>query len=341
MALPVVAAAVAGKRLSKKGRAKAKDKRAARQEKRADRKEKRADKLEAKGKGAKAAVKRAKAGVKRDKASKNTARAGELKSKAAANKAKRQEVGKKVKSKVKSAAKKAGKAAVKVAKNTPAGKAAAAIGKAGTKAKATAKKVKKRAKAVVKAASGQPEMGKQPAMMKDMKQAAKNVKAGFEYGADSFVKDAKNVGSIIKKNVIDPVVKKKNQTFGKNFVKDNIVDPIKSEAKIISKKMGMSMEDKQAMKEAKKEERGKGANLGSMSDGNAMAKDGMSMAKKSMPMMRAGMKGGPSMMKIQYGNQASGRNMSNYARGNGKPMSGGPGMVLSKHMKGPKMGHKK
>ena len=70
-----------------------------------------------------------------------------------------------------------------------------------------------------------------------------------------------------------------------------------------------------------------------------MAKDGMSMSKKSMPMMRAGMKG-PSMMKIQYGHN-SGMKMGSYAKGNGKPMSGGPGMVLSKHMKGPKMGHKK
>ncbi len=337
MALPVVAAAVAGKRLSKKGRAKAKDKRAARQEKRADRKEKRADKLEAKGKGAKAAVKRAKAGVKRDKASKNTARAGELKKKAAANKAKRQEVGKKVKSKVKSAAKKVGKAAVKAAKNTPAGKAAAAVGKAGKKVKGAAKEVKKRAKAVVSAASGQPEMGKQPAMMKDMKQAAKNVKAGFEYGAKQFADEASDLYQAGKKKVksaAKSVVDAKNRTFGTDFVQDNIVKPIKSDAKAVSKKLGFSMEDEQAMKEAKKEERGKGANLGSMSDGNAMA-------KKSMPMMRAGMKGGPSMMRIQYGNQASGRNMSNYARGNGKPMSGGPGMILSKHMKGPKMGHKK
>ena len=341
MALPVVAAAVAGKRLSKKGRAKAKDKRAARQEKRADRKEKRADKLEAKGKGAKAAVKRAKAGVKKDKASKNTARAGELRKKAAANKAKRQEIGKKVKAKAKAGAKKVGKAATKAIKANPGVKAAKAVGKAakkaGGKAKGVAKEVKKRAKAVVSAASGQPEMGKQPAMMKDMKQAAKNVKAGFEYGAKSFADEASTLYKAGKKKVksaAKSVVDAKNKTFGENFVKDNIVDPIKSDAKAAYKKFGPGMEDEQAMREAKKEERGKGANLGSMSDGNAMA-------KKSMPMMRAGMKGGPSMIRIQYGNQASGRNMSNYTRQSGRPGMSGPGMILSKHMKGPKMGHKK
>jgi hypothetical protein len=91
---------------------------------------------------------------------------------------------------------------------------------------------------------------------------------------------------------------------------------------------------KQAEKIAKREEKGKGVNLGSMSDGNAM------MKKPGMSMMRAGMKG-PSMMKIQYGHN-SGMKMGSYAKGNGKPMSKGPGMVLSKHMKGgPKMGHKK
>ena len=83
----------------------------------------------------------------------------------------------------------------------------------------------------------------------------------------------------------------------------------------------------------KREERGKGINLGSMSDGNAMAK------KPGMSMMRAGMKG-LSMMKIQYGHN-SGVKIGSYAKGNGKPMSKGPGMVLSKHMKGPKMGYKK
>ena len=111
------------------------------------------------------------------------------------------------------------------------------------------------------AASGQPEMGKQPAMMKDMKQAAKNVKAGFEYGAKSFADEASDLYKAGKKKVksaAKSVVDAKNRTFGKDFVKDNIVDPIKSDAKAAAKKMGLSMEDKQAMREAKKEERGKG-----------------------------------------------------------------------------------
>ena len=60
---------------------------------------------------------------------------------------------------------------------------------------------------------------------------------------------------------------------------------------------------------------------------------------KTNPMSRSGMKGGTGMYstKISYGNQASGRNMSNYARGNGRPgtlRSGGSSM--SKHMKGGK-----
>jgi len=129
MALPVLAAAAAGKRLSKKGRAKAKDKRAARQEKRAERKEKRADKLEAKGKGAKAAVKRAKADVKTAKAAKNKGRAAELKKKVAEGKTikgRLKKAGKAVSDKVE---KKGGvKGIVKdVASKTPTGRAVKAI----------------------------------------------------------------------------------------------------------------------------------------------------------------------------------------------------------------------
>jgi len=327
MAVGVIAAAKVAKRVSKKGRAEAKEKKAGKLEKRAGKKdrkaarlEKRAARKEAKGKTGKAAklrgkaaVKSAKGDIKREKAAKKTAKAGALRKKVAEGKT------------IKGAAKKLG------------GKVKAKAKKVAGKAKAAGKEVKKRAKAVVSAASGQPEMGKQPAMMKDMKQAAKNVKAGFEYGAKSFADEASDLYKAGKKKVksaAKSVVDAKNRTFGTDFVQDNIVKPIKSDAKAVSKKLGFSMEDEQAMREAKKEERGKGANLGSMSDGNAMA-------RKSMPMMRAGMKGGPSMMKIQYGNQASGRNMSNYTRQNGRPGMSGPGMVLSKHMKGPKMGHKK
>lgn len=76
-----IAAAAAGKRISKKGRAKAKDKRAKRQDKRADRKEARAKRLEGRGKTAKAGIIRAKADVKRKKADKNKERSAELKKK--------------------------------------------------------------------------------------------------------------------------------------------------------------------------------------------------------------------------------------------------------------------
>jgi len=327
MAVGVIAAAKVAKRVSKKGRAEAKEKKAGKLEKRAGKKdrkaarlEKRAARKEAKGKTGKAAklrgkaaVKSAKGDIKREKAAKKTAKAGALRKKVAEGKT------------IKGAAKKLG------------GKVKAKAKKVAGKAKAAGKEVKKRAKAVVSAASGQPEMGKQPAMMKDMKQAAKNVKAGFEYGAKSFADEASDLYKAGKKKVksaAKSVVDAKNRTFGTDFVRDNIVEPIKSDAKAAYKKFGPGMEDEQAMREAKKEERGKGANLGSMSDGNAMA-------RKSMPMMRAGMKGGPSMMKIQYGNQASGRNMSNYTRQSGRPGMSGPGMILSKHMKGPKMGHKK
>jgi hypothetical protein len=59
---------------------------------------------------------------------------------------------------------------------------------------------------------------------------------------------------------------------------------------------------------------------------------------KTNPMSRSGMKGGTSMYsgKIAYGNQASGRNMSNYARGNGRPGTLRGGSSISKHMKGGK-----
>jgi|11BtaG_2_1085332.scaffolds.fasta_scaffold11226_2 hypothetical protein len=338
MPVATVAAALTAKkvakRVSKKGRAEAKEKKAGKLEKKAARKDKKAARLEkraarkeAKGKTGKAAklrgkaaVKSAKGDIKREKAAKKTAKAGALRKKVAEGKT------------IKGAAKKLG-GKVKAKAEKVAGKAKKVAGKA----KTAGKEVKKRAKAVVSAASGQPEMGKQPAMMKDMKQAAKNVKAGFEYGAKSFADEASQLykaGKKKAKSAVKSVVDAKNRTFGTDFIQDNIVKPVKSDVKSVSKKLGLSMEDEQAMREAKKEERGKGANLGSMSDGNAMA-------RKSMPMMRAGMKGGPSMMKIQYGNQASGRNMSNYTRQNGRPGMSGPGMILSKHMKGPKMGHKK
>ena len=68
-------------------------------------------------------------------------------------------------------------------------------------------------------------------------QALKNVAEGFKYGAKSFVDDAKKVGSIINENVIKPAIKAKNQTFGTDFIQDNIVKPVKSELKTIAKKV--------------------------------------------------------------------------------------------------------
>jgi len=120
MAVGVIAAAAAGKRLSKKGRAKAKDKRAKRQDNRAQRKMDRADKAESKGKTGKAAILRAKANVKTEKANKNKKRAGELK--------KDVKEGKTVGGRIKSAVKKAG--GVKgIVKKTPAGRVVGAIKK--------------------------------------------------------------------------------------------------------------------------------------------------------------------------------------------------------------------
>ena len=68
-------------------------------------------------------------------------------------------------------------------------------------------------------------------------QALKNVAEGFKYGGESFMKDLENVGGIINENLIKPVVKAKEQTFGTDFFKDNIVDPVKSELKTIKKKI--------------------------------------------------------------------------------------------------------
>ena len=68
-------------------------------------------------------------------------------------------------------------------------------------------------------------------------QALKNVAEGFKYGGKSFMSDLENVGDIINENVIKPVVKAKEQTFGTDFFKDNIVDPVKSELKTIKKKI--------------------------------------------------------------------------------------------------------
>jgi len=129
MALPVLAAAAAGKRLSKKGRAKAKDKRAKRQDKRAERKMDRAKKLEEKGKGAKAAVLKAKANVKTKKAAASRERSAELKKKVSEGKTikgRLKKAGKAVSDKVE---KKGGvKGIVKdVASKTPTGRAVKAI----------------------------------------------------------------------------------------------------------------------------------------------------------------------------------------------------------------------
>ncbi len=86
MPVAPLAAAAVGKRLSKKGRAKAKDKRADRQEKRADRKEARAKRLEGRGKKGKASIVRAKANVKSEKAKNNRKKSKILKKKIAEGK---------------------------------------------------------------------------------------------------------------------------------------------------------------------------------------------------------------------------------------------------------------
>ena len=112
MPVAPLAAAAVGKRLSKKGRAKAKDKRADRQEKRADRKEARAKRLEGRGKKGKASIVRAKANVKTEKASENKRKSKILKKKIAE--------GKTVKDRLKKAGKAIGDAVSdKVKKNKP------------------------------------------------------------------------------------------------------------------------------------------------------------------------------------------------------------------------------
>ncbi len=131
MAVGVIAAAAAGKRLSKKGRAKAKDKRADRQEKRADRKVARAERLEGRGKKGKAKIVRAKGKVKSEKAGENRRKSKILKKKISE--------GKTIKGRLKKAGKAIGdkvkeKGGVKemvkkAASKTPAGKIVGAIKK--------------------------------------------------------------------------------------------------------------------------------------------------------------------------------------------------------------------
>jgi hypothetical protein len=81
MAVGLIAAGAVGKRLSKKGRAKAKDKRAKRQDKRADRKEARAKRLEGRGKAGKAGIVRSKSNTKKLKAGETRRKRDELKKK--------------------------------------------------------------------------------------------------------------------------------------------------------------------------------------------------------------------------------------------------------------------
>lgn len=129
MPVAPLAAAAVGKRLSKKGRAKAKDKRADRQEKRADRKEARAKRLEGRGKKGKASIVRAKANVKSEKAKDNRRKSKILKKKIAEGKTikgRLKKAGKNISDKVEE---KGGvKEIVKnAAKKTPAGRIAKAV----------------------------------------------------------------------------------------------------------------------------------------------------------------------------------------------------------------------
>jgi len=352
-----------GRAKAKNKKANKLDRKAARKEKRADRKTARAERAEAKGKTgkaaklrAKASVKSAKADVKTAKADKKRAKAGELKSKAAANKAKRQEVGKKVKAKVKAGAKKVGKAAVKAAKATPAGRAAKAVGKAGKKAKKVATAAVAGAKQAAKGPSkydrvvlggnkgdkSKTKPGKKdyaPAMKHgkgphkegigdDLKRAAKNVKAGFEYGAKSLKDDAKASYKKYIKPGVDAVVDAKNKTFGKNFFGDNVADGIKGDAKSVKKALSM---------ESASEER-----KADLKDNPVVDRSKEAMNKGDAPMMSrlhksGGLYKGPSMGKIQYGM---------YERPEVKTGTGGKGLSMmgssiSKHMAHNKGGKKK
>ena len=318
MAIGAVIAVKAAKKLSKKGRAETKDKKAAKLDKKAARKDKkagrkmaRAEKAEAKGKTGKAAKLRAKADVKsakgdmkREKASKKRAKSSELKAKVKA--------GKTVKGRIKKAA---GAVAGKVKKTVKDAKKD--VGQAKAKVKGAVKETKKRVKAVATAASGGTSMMKK--------------------GPSKIIINPLEPNSTKKSKRLD-VRANKRAIKGQELKEKGMEQFLENSNRgsMASNRAGRKFDkaDKlRGMAEDIREEKGQGADLGSMSDGNSMMKKGTSM-------MRAGMKG-PSMMNIQYGNQASGRNMSNYTRQSGRPGSMAPGMSLSKHMARNKMNPEK
>jgi len=340
MAIGAVLAVGAAKKLSKKGRAKTKDKKAAKLDKKAARKDKkagrkmaRAEKAEAKGKTGKAAKLRAKADVKsakgdmkREKASKKRAKSGELKAKVKA--------GKTVKGAIKKAAKAVAGKASKTVKD-----ARKDVGQAKAKVKGAVKETKKRVKAVATAASGGTSMMKKGPAMAGKEKPIKKQKRTTASG--SKIKEKLKDGTIKVKSTPSREAKKEGAK-GRKFVMNTNQTSLNPEGgqtvsdpqQYKSRRAATKANDMdRAAREAAKEAAGQGVNLGSMSDGNSMMKKGTSM-------MRAGMKG-PSMMNIQYGNQASGRNMSNYTRQSGRPGSMAPGMSLSKHMARNKMNPEK
>jgi len=75
--------------------------------------------------------------------------------------------------------------------------------------------------------------------------AIDQVKAGFKYGGNQFAKEAGEIYDKAKEGIskgydafkegVNTIVEKKNQTFGENFIKDNIIDPSKKEIKTIGK----------------------------------------------------------------------------------------------------------
>ena len=75
--------------------------------------------------------------------------------------------------------------------------------------------------------------GKQ--MMNELKAAANFVAGGGP--VKEMVSDAKSAYNTYVKPTVDKAVKLKNQTFGTDFFKDNVVDPIKSDAKNLYKKI--------------------------------------------------------------------------------------------------------
>lgn len=78
-------------------------------------------------------------------------------------------------------------------------------------------------------------------------QALKNIAAGFKYGGQQFAREAGDIYDSVKegtktaynaaKQGAKAIVKKKNETFGENFIDDNIVKPVKSELRTIKKKI--------------------------------------------------------------------------------------------------------